>query len=170
MKLIDEILTGELCLRARGEPRLRTHHLLHDSHDEAVQRMLIAIQPGSYIRPHRHSNPPKWELILVLQGAVAWLGFDALGRVSSRTEAGDGRETQGLETPPGTWHSLVCLQPDSILFECKQGPFNATLPEDFAPWAPPEGAPDAADYVRWMARAQPGERLRLSRDDDLACS
>jgi cupin fold WbuC family metalloprotein len=159
MKLIDNVLFKKLCEKADESPRRRAHHLIHDSHDEPVQRMLIALQPGTYFRPHRHRRPAKWELVLVLRGIAAWIGFDDQGRVAGRTEAGAHREVKGMEYPPGTWHSLVCLRPDTIIFECKPGPFSPVHSEDFAPWAPEEGAPDAADCVRWMVRAMPGDRF-----------
>jgi cupin fold WbuC family metalloprotein len=170
MKLLDKALFGNLCEKAEESPRRRAHHLIHESHDEPVQRMLIALQPGTYFRPHRHSVPPKWELMLVLRGAAAWIGFDAEGRVTGRIEAGAHRSSKGLEYPPGTWHSLVCLAPDTVIFECKQGPFAAISPGDFAPWSPEEGAPDAGDYVRWMHRAQPGERFRRPEDERPVCT
>jgi cupin fold WbuC family metalloprotein len=169
MKLIDNALFERLCEDAEESPRRRAHHLIHASHDESVQRMVIALQPGTYFRPHRHSDPPKWELILVLKGAAAWIGFDDRGRVTKRTEAGAHREAKGIEVPPGDWHAYVCLKPDTVIFECKPGPYAPVRDEDFAPWSPPEGAEEAADYVRWMLRAAPGERFRLN-DEGPPCS
>lgn len=159
MKFIDDALFKKLCEKADESPRRRALHLIHDSHGDSVQRMLIALQPGTYFRPHRHSRPAKWELVLVLRGIAAWIGFDDQGRVAGRTEAGGHRECKGLQYPLGTWHSLVCLRPDTVIFECKQGPFPPVQSEDFSPWAPEEGAPDAADWVRWMARAMPSDRF-----------
>ena len=159
MTPIDNELFTALCDQAEDAPRRRAHLLLHASHDDPVQRMLIALQPGTYFRPHRHTTPPKWELMMVLKGAVAWLGFDDEGRVTSRTEAGAHKQAKGLEYPPGTWHALVCLTPDTVLFECKPGPFAPVAEQDFALWAPPEGSPRAGDCVRWMLRARPGDRF-----------
>lgn len=159
MKPIDNALFDALCTEADEVPRRRAHHLIHGSHAEPVQRMLIGLQPGTYLRPHRHRDPPKWELLLVLRGAVAWLGFDEEGRVIARLEMGAHQQSKGLESPEGTWHSLVCLKPDTVVFECKPGPFAPVAPQDFAPWAPAEGAEGAANYCRWMLRAQPGERF-----------
>jgi cupin fold WbuC family metalloprotein len=161
MKIIDNDLFTRLCERADDDPRRRVHHLLHDSHDEPVQRMLIAVQPGTYFRPHRHTIPPKWELMLVLKGAAAWLSFNDQGRVTARREAGAHRGAKGLEYPPGLWHTLVCLTPDTVLFECKQGPFAPTSASDFAPWSPAEDDPRVGDCVRWMLRAQSGEKFEV---------
>jgi len=62
MKLIDNALFEKLCEKADESPRRRAHPLVHASHGDLVQRMLIALQPGTYFRPHRHCRPPKWEL------------------------------------------------------------------------------------------------------------
>lgn len=157
MKPIDNPMLAALCRDAEGAPRRRAHHLIHASHQDSVQRMLIALQPGTYFRPHRHLNPPKWELLLVLKGAATWLAFDDTGRVTARLEAGAHRPCKGLESPESTWHALVCRAPNTLLFECKPGPFSPVPPEDFAPWSPAEGEPQAAAYVRWMLRARVGE-------------
>ena len=99
-----------------------------------------------------------WELFLVLSGAAAVLTFDDNGTVTARTELWFGGEVQGVELPPGVWHSLVSLAPDTVLFEVKPGPYRPTGENDFAAWAPPEGATASAAFVEWMARAAVGER------------
>ena len=159
MKIIDKRLFDRLCEAADDDPRRRVHELLHQAHDDPVQRMVMAMQPGTYVRPHRHPDPAKWELLLVLRGAAAVLHFDDQGRVTHRVEAGAHRGAKGLETPPGVWHALVCLAPDTVLFECKEGPFVATAESDFAPWSPAEGDDAAGVAVRWMLRARVGEKF-----------
>lgn len=67
-------------------------------------------------------------------------------------------EVQGVELPPGVWHSLVSLAPDTVLFEVKPGPYRPTGENDFAAWAPLEGATASAAFVEWVARAAVGER------------
>ena len=48
--------------------------------DEHVQRMLNAVEPGSYVRPHRHVNPVKPEAFVVLRGSVLVVRFARLER------------------------------------------------------------------------------------------
>ena len=31
----------------------------------------------------------------------------------------------GVNIPRGSWHNLECLEPDSVIFDCKDGPFVA---------------------------------------------
>jgi cupin fold WbuC family metalloprotein len=60
-------------------PRLRAHHNLHDSPEAPAHRMLVAMEPGSYVRPHRHLDPNKAETIIVLRGRLGVLVFDDEG-------------------------------------------------------------------------------------------
>ena len=60
---------------ALSNPRRRVILSLHSSDDEPLHRMLNAIQPGSYVRPHRHLTPPKDEGVVVLSGSVGFVPF-----------------------------------------------------------------------------------------------
>ena len=63
VKCIDNEILTETSERAKASPRLRMNYNFHDLADP-VQRMLNAIEPESYIRPHRHFNPAKMEFFL----------------------------------------------------------------------------------------------------------
>ncbi|MBK5930295.1 DUF6159 family protein [Halochromatium salexigens] len=67
-------LTTEMLAKAsamaRQSPRGRIIQRLQKHDDAPLHRMVNAMQPGSYARPHRHSNPPKAEAFIVLSGAV----------------------------------------------------------------------------------------------------
>ncbi|MGA9852964.1 MAG: WbuC family cupin fold metalloprotein [Gammaproteobacteria bacterium] len=156
MKLIDRALVARLHENALDSPRLRTHHNLHASHEEPIHRMCMAMEPGTYVRPHRH--PDKWELLLIVSGEMLVLSFDDAGTVLSRTLLSAGGYTYGLETPAGIWHAVVTLAPSTVVFECKAGPYVPTAEQDFAPWAPPESHPRAAEFERWYKTAQPGSK------------
>jgi hypothetical protein len=57
--VIDRALMEQKIDDANKNARKREIHNLHSSDQEALHRMLNSIQPGSYIRPHRHLDPPK---------------------------------------------------------------------------------------------------------------
>jgi len=40
--------------QAASVSRLRSHRSLHEELSDPVQRLAIAMEPGTYIRPHRH--------------------------------------------------------------------------------------------------------------------
>lgn len=156
MKLIDRDLIAGLHARALASPRLRTHHNLHASHDETIQRMCMAMEPGTYIRPHRH--PDKWELLLIVSGALRVLNFDAAGSVLTCRVLSAAGDTYGLENPAGTWHAVAALAPSTVVLEVKRGPYLPTPEPDFAAWAPPEGHVRAAEFEHWYRLAQTGSR------------
>ena len=120
MKLIDKELVASLHAKAVAAPRLRTHHNLHPTHEDPIQRMCMAMEPRTYVRPHRH--PDKWELLLIVSGDMLVLYFDDAGRVQSVTRLSAGGATLGLETPANTWHGIATLTPATVVFEGKYGP------------------------------------------------
>ena len=158
MKIIDQELLDALSAEARGSARRRRNHNLHPRLDDPVQRLFNALEPGTYIRPHRHVSTDQWELFLVLRGAVDVVTFDDAGRVLTRhcLSAG-GRET-GVELSPDTWHSLVATSPGTMVFEVKPGPYEPLKAKDFAPWAPAEEDPGADAFMRWLEQAVVGSR------------
>ena len=157
MKLLDNETVTALLATAADSPRLRANHNIHPVLEDPVQRFFNAMQPGTYVRPHRHSTPPRWELFVVLRGAMALLVFDDSGRVAERQELKAEGPVFGAEVEAGRWHELVALQP-SVLFELKPGPYSAPSDKDFAPWAPAEGVSGCAAMVAWYQAARVGER------------
>jgi hypothetical protein len=51
---------------AAASTRKRAHLLLHADHQDQVQRLLIGLEPATYVRPHVHSE--QWEMIVLLRG------------------------------------------------------------------------------------------------------
>jgi cupin fold WbuC family metalloprotein len=144
---IDHNLIARAVEVSRASPRGRVILPLHLDEGELYQRMLNAMQPGSYVRPHRHVDPPKAESAIVLRGAVAVVIFDDDGTVRETLRAGLGGERVGVDVRPGVWHTFFALEPDTVVFETKTGPYSPISDKDFAGWAPIEGSPEAAEYL-----------------------
>ena len=53
MQPFDSQRFETLCAAADDAPRRRAHHLVWASHQDPVQRLPIALQPWTYVRPHR---------------------------------------------------------------------------------------------------------------------
>lgn len=157
MKLIDTTLLKNLSAEAAASPRRRANHNLHQNLEDPVQRFLNAVEPGSYVCPHRHHTPPRHELFVAIEGRAAVLLFTPDGEVTERTEITAGGETRIVEIPAGAWHSLAALQPGTILLEIKQGPYTPHTEENLARWAPREGDPSCAEMERWFRGARPGD-------------
>lgn len=162
LRRIDQDLFDAVAAEALASPRLRRNHNLHAEAD-AVQRFLNVLQPGTYVRPHRHQREQPeagFECFVVLQGAVGLLLFDAGGRVIGRERLQAVGPVRGVELREGVWHSLVALEPHSVIFELKQGPYQPTADKDFLPGFPLEGSSAALAQERsWRDLFEAAERI-----------
>lgn len=145
--LVDRALLGTLSAEARSAPRLRRNRNLHGDLAEPCHRLLNAIEPGSYIVPHRHCEPARDESILAVAGRLGLIVFDDAGAILAKHVIEPGGEAIGVDLPAGTWHTLVALAPGTVMFEAKAGPYAPPSAEDTAPWAPREGDQEAREYV-----------------------
>jgi cupin fold WbuC family metalloprotein len=155
MKAFDAQYFNDLIGQAKNSPRLRQHRNIHQSYQDACQRLFNAIEPGSYIRPHRHATEPRDELLIAIRGSMALITFDDLGQVIGILRFGSEKHgsdlAAGAEVTSRTWHTVVALQPGCVLFEVKAGPFDPNQPKDLASWAPEEGSAAARDYLKRLA-------------------
>jgi cupin fold WbuC family metalloprotein len=151
VKIISHKVLDQLSLEASGSERLRKNLNLHDDYTDPCQRLFIAMEPGTYIRPHRHTDPLKPECFMAVRGKLALVVFDDDGEVKQVISFGDGCETLAIDLPAGEWHSIVVLEPGSIFFETKPGPYVAMSDKDFAPWAPEENSSEVSEYLSALA-------------------
>lgn len=138
--------------RAASSPRRRAI-LRYHAHEEELQRMLNAMEPGTYVRPHRHAEPAKLEIFLALTGRAWLVTFDEAGAVDEVTAIAAAGPCRGAEILPGAWHAVVSDAPGTVLYELITGAYHPVTHKDFAPWAPTEDDPAAADYLAAL-RAQ----------------
>lgn len=157
-KLIDTETLTELSRSAASRERLRSNHNLHASYDDPVQRLCIAFEPGTYVRPHRHGGEDGWELMVALTGAVRILLFDESGNVRERVELSAGGPIHAVEIPAGVWHTVASLMAGTTVLEIKRGPYVPVREKDCASWAPPEGDSRAKSFEHWCVSAEIGAR------------
>lgn len=134
IKLITEDLLDAVTAQAKDNSRLRMNYNLHASMDAEVHRLLNALEPGTYLPPHRHQD--KEETYLCLRGSLIVFFFDAVGNVTEKMLLDPVKGQYGLEIPSGTWHSIIVLESGTVIFEIKKGPYQPLPPEDLASWAP----------------------------------
>ena len=82
------------------------------------------LQPGTYVRPHRHRRDGSgtgFECFLVLQGAIGLLLFNSDGEIQKQLHLSAKGPTYGIEIAEDQFHTLVALEADSVIFELKQG-------------------------------------------------
>ena len=114
--------------------------------------MIVAMEPDSYIRPHRHDDQPKPELLTILRGSIAVLLFDDHGNVVRCVRCTMDGPSVGVEIAAGMWHGIVSLQPDTVFLETKPGPYTPIIPDDFANWAPVEGSAAAQPFLKRLTQ------------------
>lgn len=132
---------------SRQSPRRRIIQPFHRADEAGLHRMFNAVQPGSYIAPHRHLDPPKDESWIVLQGAVAFFTFDDQGNIVDCLAVRAHSDVFGVDLVPGVYHTFFALEPDTVVYEVKTGPYAPNNDKAFAPWAPREGEPGVAAYL-----------------------
>lgn len=144
IQIINRRLLDEVSSQARSAPRRRKNYNFHAAENEPSHRLLNAIEPGSYIQPHRHLETTKDETLIVVRGRVGLVFFDADGTVLDKILLTPAGEAVGVNIPHGVFHTLLALAPGSVFFEAKAGPYAPLTPAEKAPWAPAEGDPQAA--------------------------
>ena len=129
--LIQSKLLDQVVQEAASSKRQRMNFNFHQLEDPA-NRMLNAIEPESYIQPHRHLKPPRNEAFLVLRGCGAISLFKDDGVVEQVHLMDSNHENFGVDIPAGWYHTIVSLEPGSIFYEVKAGPYDPSLAKEFA--------------------------------------
>ena len=121
MKIIDEQLLNEVGAQAKESPRLRMNYNFHQSLDELCHRFINAVEPGTEVPIHRH--PTKDESFVILRGKVRVTTHNDDGSIIEDVVLSQESGNYGVDIPKNVWHKLESLEPGSVIFECKEGPF-----------------------------------------------
>lgn len=148
MLCVDSLMLDQLTEKARLSPRLRMNRNFHPANESNCHRLLNAIEPGSYIRPHRHLDPEKDETFVLLRGRLAVISFSDSGEVNGEALLVAGTDNAVVTLPNSLYHTAVSLAPGTIFFEAKAGPYLPFTEDEKAVWAPEDSSPDAASYLR----------------------
>ena len=156
----DKELLDALTEEAKKSPRLRMNRDMRTQsicpevgHEDASQRMLNAIEPGSVVPVHRH--PMSTETVCVLRGAVRQSFYDeVVAFVSPEDGLPMAPESDGMVrkrslklveqivveagspcpmyvVPAGMWHTTEALASGTIIFEAKDGRYGEDGSESF---------------------------------------
>ena len=146
---VDTAMIDGLLAEAQSAARLRKNLNFHERAEHPCQRLLNAIVPGSYVRPHRHIDVNKDEFMIVVKGCMGVVLFDAQGTVTAKMKLEENGPVRAISIPAGVFHTCVALAP-TVIFEAKGGPYTANLPAEIAEFAPAEGSPEAPRFLREM--------------------
>lgn len=119
--VIDKEILDKVSAQAKASPRLRMNYNFHQGLDEKCHRFLNAVEPGTEVPIHKH--PTKDETFVILRGKVRVTTHNDDGSIIEDIVlcADEGR--YGVNIPKGVWHKLEAIEPNSVIFECKEGPF-----------------------------------------------
>ena len=120
--IIDTALLDTLSAQAKASPRLRMNLDLRNSPEDSSQRMLNALEPGTVLPIHRHLRSS--ETVVILRGRIQWIFYDDAGSETERVTLDADGPLRMLVVEQGRWHSLLCLDPGSVLFESKDGKYE----------------------------------------------
>ena len=149
---IDTALLDAVSAEARASARGRKNRNFHTRDTQPGHRLLNAIEPGSYVMPHRHQHPDKGETMIVLRGTLGVVTFDDDGQIVSAEKVSHGGTALGVDLPAGTWHTVFALEPGTVFFEAKAGPYQPLADDEKASWAPAEGDPAAPAFLARLVR------------------
>ena len=121
MKTIDVELLNQVSAQAKASERLRMNYNFHGSLEDKCHRMLNAVEPGTVVPIHRH--PTKDESFVILRGKVRVTTHNDDGSIIEDVVLSQESGNYGVDIPKNVWHKLESLEPGSVIFECKEGPF-----------------------------------------------
>ena len=93
------------------------------------QRMLNVLMTDTVIPIHRHNDTS--ETVIVCRGKVREEFYDAEGHRTAEFVLQAGEACPGIQVPMGQYHTLVCLEDGSVIFEAKDRPYDPAGTEDF---------------------------------------
>lgn len=125
---IDRTLLDSVSAEAKDSTRLRMAFDMRTSTADNSQRMLNAIEPETELPIHRHRNSS--ESCIVLRGCAEEIFYDDEGNITERVKMQPSTDCVGVNIEIGRWHKIVSLEPDTVIFEAKDGAYEPVSPED----------------------------------------
>lgn len=123
---INEGMVAELHRWAVESERLRMNFDLRTTPADGSQRMLNALEVGTQVPIHRHTDTS--ETTICLNGCLDIIFYDLCdGQYveTRRVRLCPGEGNYGIQIPQGAWHSVQVHEPSTI-FEPKDGAYSPT--------------------------------------------
>jgi cupin fold WbuC family metalloprotein len=126
--IITYSLLDIISSQAKKSPRLRMNYNLHETLDATVQRLFNAMEPGTVIPIQRHRNTA--ETIMLVRGKMKVVLYDNDRNVIESAILSHELDNYGVHIPAGVWHWVEILEPNTVMFEVKKGPYEPLGEED----------------------------------------
>ncbi len=147
MKVITSELLDQVSAEARKNPRLRQNYNFHPYDESRCHRLLNAIEPGSYIRPHRHLDPEKDEAFILMSGRLGVVIFTDDGEIAETAVLSRANGNLAADIPHGIYHTVVSLESGTVFYETKAGPYRQLNEGEKVTWAPEDSDPQSQVFV-----------------------
>jgi len=79
------------------------------------------VEKGTEVPVHKHST--KDETFVLLRGRVKVTTHNDDGSIIESVALCPEEGRYGVNIPKGVWHTLEAIEPNSVIFECKEGAF-----------------------------------------------
>ena len=120
LEILDQQLIDETSAKAKVSPRLRMNHNFHPELSDKVQRFINCMEPGTKVDIHHHKVD---EMLIVIHGAIKAILVDDDKNVIDEKVVRPADGVYGVQLPANIWHTVECLEPNTCVFEIKEGPF-----------------------------------------------
>ncbi len=128
MNLINKERLDQVSKEAKNSERLRMNFNYHEAMNAPAQRLLNALEPGTILPIHRHQHTA--ETYLLLRGKITVMYYDDNKNEIDRVTLDPTVGNYGVHIPKGQWHTLEVLEPNTVIFEVKDGPYTPLTEED----------------------------------------
>lgn len=152
MRKVNENILNEISLEASDSSRKRKNLNFHSKDSDPLQRLLNALEPSTYVRPHKHINPDKREVFILLRGKVAVIEFDEKGNIADHIILDHSSGNYAAEITPAAWHTVISFEENSVYYEVKDGPYDAATDKIFAEWSPEENSIEKDSYLQKLKK------------------
>ena len=125
---VNRYLLDNLTEQAKINSRLRQSFDLRTSQYDTSQQILNAVEPGTLIPIHRHSNTS--ETMVIVRGKLIERFYDDVGNLTDEFVMEPCGEYSMVQIDVGQWHSLEVLESGTIIFEAKDGLYEPLAEKD----------------------------------------
>ena len=126
--MITEQLLNQISLQAEESPRLRMNYNLHESLEDTTHRFFNAMEPGTIVPIHRHRDTA--ETFMLVRGKMRVVFYDDYKNIIEDNVLSTDNGNYGVHIPVGVWHWVEILEPNTVTFEVKEGPYHPLTDED----------------------------------------
>ena len=112
---LDNKLFDSIQEQAEDSPRRKMNYDLRTSAEDSSQRMINVLMSDT---------------VVICRGAIREEFYDDQGHKTAEFILRAGGDCPAIQVPKGVFHTSVCLEDGSVIFEAKDGAYKPISPED----------------------------------------